>query len=75
MWPEEAKLCTGHFRFERVVEAFGDREVAHPPGALAIAGPEIVLGSDVPPWTNHDGFRYRALGQFSGRVVVVARKR
>lgn len=51
-----------------------DREVTHPPGALASAEPEIVLGSDLPPWIDRQGFRYRALGRFSGRVVVVARK-
>lgn len=51
-----------------------DREVTHPPGTLALAEPEIVLGSDVPQWTDRDGFRYRGLGRFSGQVVVVARQ-
>jgi len=50
-----------------------EREVQHPPGALAVGEPTIALGSELSPWTDGHGFRYRALGRFYGRVVVVAR--
>jgi hypothetical protein len=50
-----------------------EREVRHAPGALATAAPTIELGSTMPPWTDDHGFRYRALGRFTGRVVVVSR--
>lgn len=53
---------------------FYDREVRHRPGVLAPSPPSIVLGSDLPPWTDRHGFRYRPLGRFAGRVVVVSRK-
>lgn len=50
-----------------------DREVRHAPGPLAAEAPVIVQGATREPWTDAHGFRYRALGQFGGRVVVVSR--
>src|SRR3954465_11466699 len=50
-----------------------EREVPHPAGVLAAAEPVIVAPADAPSWRDYHGFRYRALGRFGGRVVVVAR--
>jgi len=51
-----------------------ERPVSHPDGALAPAEPTLTVGSDRAPWSDPGGFRYRALGRFSGQVVVVARE-
>ena len=50
-----------------------EREVRHPPGVLAAAEPVIVSAPDAQSWRDDHGFRYRPLGRFGGRVVVVAR--
>jgi hypothetical protein len=51
-----------------------DRAVTHPAGALAPAEPTLTVGSSRSAWTDAHDFRYRALGRFAGRVVVVARR-
>ena len=51
-----------------------DRPVGHAGGALAPAEPALTVGSSRAAWTDAHGFRYHALGHFTGRVVVVARK-
>ena len=51
-----------------------DRTVSHAAGALAPVEPTLSVGSSAPAWTDAQGFRYRPLGRFAGRVVVVARK-
>jgi len=50
-----------------------DREVPHAAGLLADAEPAITPASGTPLWGDGHGFRYRALGRFGGRVVVVSR--
>jgi hypothetical protein len=50
-----------------------DRRVRHAAGVLAPGEPAIVSASASPSWRDAHGFRYRALGRFGGRVVVVAR--
>jgi hypothetical protein len=50
-----------------------DRPVRHAEGPLAPVEPTLTVGSDRAPWSDPHGFRYRAIGAFSGRVVVVAR--
>ena len=52
---------------------FYERAVRHAGGVLADAEPAIALGAELPPWTDAHGFRYRALGRLTGRVVVVSR--
>jgi hypothetical protein len=52
-----------------------ERSVKHETGvAVASERPVIELGSSDAPWTDRHGFRYKSLGRFYGRVVVVARR-
>ena len=50
------------------------RPVSHPAVALAPDAPTITLDARVPAWSDAHGFRYRALGRFTGQVVVVGRR-
>lgn len=50
-----------------------DRGVTHGDGVLAAAEPELTVGSSRVEWSDARGVKYRPLGRFAGRVVVVSR--
>lgn len=50
-----------------------ERPVAHAPGMLAADTPQLVLGSNRPPWQDAHGYRYTPRAHFDARVVVLAR--
>ena len=50
-----------------------ERPVGHAAGVLAPDTPQIVLGSNRPPWQDAHGFRFIPRAELDARVVVLAR--
>jgi len=50
-----------------------DRPVHHAIGVLAPDTPQIMLGSNRPPWQDAHGFRYTARAELDARVLVLSR--